>query len=153
VGCGPGRDTKYFLRKKFEVVGIDLSGGMLKEARKRVPKGKFMKMDVKKLRFKDGSFDGAWSNACLLHITKSQLEATLEELRRVLKRNGLLFVSFKSGNGEGFRGYPDGTRRFFAYYTKEEILRLMKRFKFKILKSYLFYDSDGDTFINIFLRK
>lgn len=39
AGCGPGRDVAFFRERGREVVGIDLSSGMLIEARARVPGG------------------------------------------------------------------------------------------------------------------
>jgi len=32
AGCGPGRDSKWFAERGFQVVGVDLSAGMLAEA-------------------------------------------------------------------------------------------------------------------------
>ena len=44
AGSGSGRDVEYFLEDGFDVTGIDISQGQIKEAKKRVPKGKFLKV-------------------------------------------------------------------------------------------------------------
>lgn len=153
AGSGPGRDTKYFLGKGFKVIGIDLSPGMLKEARRKVPGGRFIKMDIRKLKFKNKIFDGIWCQATLLHLPKNQAELALKEYWRVLKKEAILFISVKKGKGEGMTRYKGKMDRFFAYYSKDEISKLIERNHFKILKSYIIEDTDGDIFINLFCRK
>lgn len=58
LGCGTGRDAAVFVENSFDYTGIDASEGMLKIASRRVPKGKFQKMDFGKTIFQDGGFDG-----------------------------------------------------------------------------------------------
>lgn len=57
VGCAGGRDAKIFSSKGFEAVGIDLVDFYLKTARRHAPKAKFIKMDLRKLKFPNGYFD------------------------------------------------------------------------------------------------
>ena len=54
LGCGPGQVARYFHDRGFEAVGIDLSAGMLKQARKFNPGIRFLKGSMRKLPFKDG---------------------------------------------------------------------------------------------------
>ena len=61
AGCGPGRDVEYLMSEGYEVTGIDLSEGMIEEAKKNVPNGNFVLMDFRKMKFKAKSFDGIWS--------------------------------------------------------------------------------------------
>lgn len=60
VGCGPGRDAKYFSDHNLKVIGIDLSDNFLDIAFKNVPNAKFIKMDMRKLIFPDKTFNGIW---------------------------------------------------------------------------------------------
>ncbi len=85
VGCGAGEDVKYLLDKGFDVTGIDLSEGMLKEAKKRVPKGTFLKMDMRKMKFEEESFHGALAINSLLHLTRKEMMSVLRKIRNVLK--------------------------------------------------------------------
>jgi len=150
VGCGPAVETKYFTSKGYDVFGIDLSAGMLKEARTTAPKAKFMEMDMTNLDFESNQFDGIWCCASLLHVKRDKLKDTIKGFRRVLKDDGILFLSLKKGEGEGFRNYPDGTKRFFTYYSKEE-LEIAVNEKFDVIKSYeMGKDPEGDTWIIIF---
>lgn len=54
LGCGPGQISKYFSDRGVTTVGVDLSAGMLKQARLFHPTLRFVKADMKKLPFKDG---------------------------------------------------------------------------------------------------
>ena len=46
VGCGAGTKSKYLIGKGLEVVGIDFSKEMIKIAKKEVPAGRFMVLDL-----------------------------------------------------------------------------------------------------------
>ena len=92
IGCGPGRDAKFFFENGFEVVGIDLTSNFIKIASKLVPNAKFIKMDMRKLEFPENYFDGVWVCASFLHIPKEEAKSTLLEFRKVLKTGGLMYV-------------------------------------------------------------
>ena len=70
LGCGTGRDASLFLPAGYDYTGIDLSDGMVFEAKKLFSKGKFMVMDLSNLEFDDELFDGIWSFAAYLHLPK-----------------------------------------------------------------------------------
>jgi ubiquinone/menaquinone biosynthesis C-methylase UbiE len=138
LGCGPGRDAKYFTEQGLEVVGIDLSKNFLQLAIKNAPKATFMLHDLRNLPFKEASFDGIWSCASLLHLPKSDVSSTLDNLYRFLKPKGILFVSLQIGIGEKVvekTHYSQG-KKFFAYYTQEEFNQLLQDSGFKILDSF-----------------
>ena len=47
-------------------------------------------------------YDGVWANACLLHVRREDLPAVLGRLAEATRRGGLLYASFKEGDGEGW---------------------------------------------------
>jgi malonyl-CoA O-methyltransferase len=98
VGAGTGRLTGL-LRKRFaksEVIALDLSLGMLRQARQHAGWWRpFRRVagDAQALPFADATMDLIVSNLCLQWC--GDLRATLHEFRRVLKPGGwLLFTSF-----------------------------------------------------------
>lgn len=117
VGCGSGRDSKRFMEDGYQVEAIDASEKMCKYA------SEFTGQQVKCRRVEDityeDEFDGIWACASLLHVGKKEIPAVLEKLCRVLRRNGILYVSFKLGSGERF---ADG--RFFNDYREGEIIEI-----------------------------
>lgn len=96
AGCGPGRDTEYFVENGLDAVGVDLAEGMLEQTDGK--KGEYHRMDVRDLEFPDSSFDAAWCNTVIHFFPREEMEEVIEELSRVTREDGLVFVSFKLGD-------------------------------------------------------
>lgn len=135
AGCAGGRDSQEFIKHGFKVVGIDLSEVLLKEAVKNVPEARFVKMDVKHLKFPTCSFDGIWANAILVHVMKKDMLKTLKGFYRVLKPKGKMHIRVKQGKGRlSVNDFlSDGKHRLFSYFTKEEIKKFVEKAGFKIM--------------------
>jgi ankyrin repeat protein/ubiquinone/menaquinone biosynthesis C-methylase UbiE len=103
LGCGPGQVARFFHDRGYQVVGIDLSAGMLREARKFHPGIRFAKANMKKLPFKDGELAGIIGFLSLCHIPRWEIPSVLAELRRTLRPSGLLLLAFHLGRGTFFR--------------------------------------------------
>lgn len=150
AGCGGGRDTKLLSEKKnISAVGLDLSEGLLNECRKKFPELEFIHGNLLDLPFPDESFDGVWSSASLLHLdTVDDVKKALSEFYRVLKPKGAVFVLVKEQTGKEKTAVVEdtipGQRRFFQYFTKEELNNLLTETGFTVLvqKNY----NDGETF-------
>lgn len=54
------------------------------------------------MTFKD-KFDGIWACASLLHINKENLSNAFKKCALALKKDGIMYCSFKYGNFEGVR--------------------------------------------------
>ena len=147
VGCGNGRDLEFFIKKKFDVIGIDCSYELIKKAKIRFKKLKsrnikILKMNfLQKLDFKNDEFDGIWACASLLHVPKKSITDVLLELKRILKKGGMLFISVKEGVGERFVKDDYGHQeRFFAFFKKNELIQLAQSVGFDIIESYYIPD-------------
>lgn len=136
AGCGPGRDTRYFVERDFEVTGVDLSPKMLAIAKRTVPAARFQRMNLTQLDLPPLSFDGIWCCAAFQHIAKTQASVVLEEYRRVLKPLGVLFISVPVGTGESYTifDHDDSKKRFFAFYQPTEISDLLIEHGFSLLR-------------------
>lgn len=144
VGCGVGREVAHFQELGFDAVGLDLSGGMLTEARRRVV-AVFVQADMRRLPLVDGSFDALWICGSLVHLPKAQAPAALQECRRVLG-HGHICLSLKKGEGERWLTSPDdGSSRFFAYYHPAEIELLAEGAGFRVLEAWENPPSPGQT--------
>ncbi|HVC32336.1 MAG TPA: NUDIX domain-containing protein [Chloroflexota bacterium] len=142
AGCGPGRDSKWFHERGFQVTGVDLSAGMLVEARRRAPGVDFHQADLRKLDFPAGSFDGVWCCASLLHVPRADVPGVLASFRLLLD-HGYLYLAVKAGQGEEVeeRGYGPGNPRFFTYFTRHEIELSVERAGFEVREVW----EDGPT--------
>lgn len=139
AGCGWGRDTKI-LAKSFQVTGIDLSEKLLSLARAYAPKAKFLLADISKTNLADESFHGIWTNDTLIHLSRKEILPTLKELRRLLKKNGILYLSVKEGEGEGFEteAMSNFMPRFYTWFSEAEIVKYCKKAGFRIIETQVF---------------
>ena len=85
VGCGPG--SHLALLDEVRSVGVDLSLGMVREARAHAPAGV---ADAAHLPFADRGFDRVLALHMLYHCP--DIAATVTELRRVLDPSGALLA-------------------------------------------------------------
>lgn len=132
LGCGPGRDSRFFVDRGLNVHGIDLSAEMVELARKRVPGAHFTQMAMEELAFPEGSFDGVWASASLHHLPKKRLLEVLKSVRELLKPGGLFYLTVKQGKGEGLvqDSRYGGLQKFYSYFELEEIVALLKEAQF-----------------------
>lgn len=139
IGCGAGRDAVFFVNNGFDYTGIDASAGMLDEARKRLPKAKFVLMDFNNLDFPDETFDGFWASASLLHSPKDKVGQVLQNIRKVIKPNGVGFISIKEkklADEEIVKDEDYGnTERYFAFYEKEEFQKILEESGFAVIRA------------------
>ena len=152
LGCGPGRDVAYLQELGFRAMGVDLSAGMLAEGRRRGV-GPLVRADMRLLPFADGSCDGLWCCASLLHIPRTQVPTVLGECRRVLG-HGYLYLGVKRGEGEAWVTGADGERRFFVYYHPTEIELLVERAGFQVIDCQVSAPGPGQAhpWINLLAR-
>ena len=135
VGCGVGRDVGHFQELGFDAMGIDLSTGMLAEARRRVD-APFVQADMRHLPFANGSFDALWVCASLMHLPKADTSAVLQECRRVVG-HGHILLAVKGGEGERWvASRTNGLPYFFAYYHPAEVELMVERAGFCVLEAW-----------------
>jgi len=161
LGCGYGRDTKYFSELGHVVLGIDYSYEMLSHAKQISPKAHFLNIDIRQIKnvLVDTSIDGIWCNATLLHLPKDEAMDVLKAIYVAVKVGGVLFINFKvknddnnneNGSGEVFEAderytdirnkeevdinADDTRRKLYSYYTKDEVRTLLESSGWDILE-------------------
>jgi ubiquinone/menaquinone biosynthesis C-methylase UbiE len=95
VGTGTG-SAAFMAAGRFpeaQIVGVDLAGGLLAEARRKLPSGladrvRFEEADAERLPFADASFD---------LVTLANMIPFFDELARVLAPGGTIVFSFSAG--------------------------------------------------------
>ncbi len=95
LGCGAGRITGYLVDIAAEATGLDLSERMVRECRRRYPRGTFVQGDMRDLsRFPDGSFDAVLAGNNVIDVfSDADRRAALREIRRVLRPDALFVMS------------------------------------------------------------
>lgn len=154
VACGSGRDTQYLTEDGFDVLGIDISEELLKEARLRAKNCKFQKMNLLRLEFDESSFDGIWCTNAVTVIPKDNISEAVKEIHRVLKKEGILYISVKEGHGQEIvaRKEYENAPFYYSYLTKEELENLLKESNFQIISSEV-SDAQGTKWVEIFAKK
>ena len=93
-GCGIGRYTIPLSQLGFDAIGLDFSQKLLdvakKNAKKYKAKCRFVKGDIRKLPFKDKTFDAILSAGTIEHVPET--EKAISELSRILKPKGYLII-------------------------------------------------------------
>ncbi len=98
MGCGPGHIARYLADRGLEVVGVDLSPGMVAQAAALNPGIPFRVGNMLALDEPDESWAGITAFYSIIHISPDEMAAALSELRRVLKPGGLLLLAFHIGH-------------------------------------------------------
>ena len=118
-GCGSGRDSKYFLENGYKVEAIDGSKELCKLA------SEYIGQDVKCMKFEElneeNIYDGIWACSSILHVTKEELPKILEKMINALKPNGIIYASFKKGEG-----YEIKEGKYDNFLIREELESILK---------------------------
>jgi ubiquinone/menaquinone biosynthesis C-methylase UbiE len=116
VGSGAGNNLWFAAREGFDVTGLDISPSAISFCKKRFLEdnlqGKFIVGNFVSLPFESSSFDLVIDRGSLTCCGLTDVVTAVEEIARVLKKNGKFFfngfskqhTSFKQGSQN-----PDGT--------------------------------------------
>ncbi len=141
AGCGGGRDIKEFLKKGLSVDGIDYSRNAIEECRQEYPEATFYEEDLLTVDLPDDEYDGIWACASLVNLKTEHAISVVSTFKRILKTNGILFVSVKEGIGERVV-YDKAGQRFFRFYSLQEITELVGNTGFGIIQKEIISDSE-----------
>jgi ubiquinone/menaquinone biosynthesis C-methylase UbiE len=98
-GCGPGQTTKFLYDHGVKnIIGVDISSGMIDAARRLFPKIKFETGDLLKVSYVSNYFGSALAFYAIVHFTYDQIKIAFSEVNRVLKKGGQFLFSFHVGN-------------------------------------------------------
>lgn len=148
LGCGVGRNCVYMAKKNFDMVGMDISESALRMTKSWAEKEgltnvALIRGTMSQLPFRDSVFDAVVSISVIIHALKKDIQRTIGETHRILKKNGLLFANFASvkdpryGTGQQveqntFRIWEafEGKRfkELHHFFTKQEATESLARF-------------------------
>ncbi|MFX0133395.1 MAG: class I SAM-dependent methyltransferase [Candidatus Hodarchaeota archaeon] len=99
LGCGTGNYTLALQRFAKNIIGIDLSLGMIGQARAKFSSLRYVCADISYLPFRSELFDGAFSNQVIHHVQEKEL--FLKETYRVLRQDAFFVIESCSHNQIG----------------------------------------------------
>lgn len=151
AGCGHGRDTHYFARHGLEPVGVDLAEDMIDYAKEN-KEGEFHKMDINDLAFENQSFDGVWCNTVLIFFPPQEMKQILQELKRVLKEDGMLYLGLKAGQRDYVYREKYGSKVKQYLLTEKESMQMIQELGFKIERMEKTETQNNIKILNLFCK-
>lgn len=151
LGCGSGRDSKYFRERGFDVTSVDGSEELCKIA------SNLIGQPVIHSTFQDYTpnkmYDGIWACSSLLHLSLDELYATIVNVTKYLRMNGIFYMSFKYGEFEGMRN-----ERFFLDMNESRFHELISNIPdLSIMDMKITGDvrpgREHEKWLNVFLKK
>lgn len=149
-GCGSGRDSKVFLSKGYEAIAVDGSEEMCFEAER------YLGIPVRHMLFSElvdeNAYDGIWACASILHLPFDKLRIVFAKMERALRKNGVIYASFRYGDKEGLRG-----ERYFTDMDEKKVSSLVEGTRLSVIKTWKSSDARldrvGDVWLNVLLKK
>lgn len=158
AGCGAGEPVaRYFVNRGDDVIGIDLSEGMLDLARQKVPEARYERMDLSDLGFPPEAFDLVASVYCLFHLDRSEHQKIFSGFARVLAPGGVLLATLATREytgSEEFDGEIEflGQRLPYSHDRPATALAKLRAARLEPLEAELI-ETGGETFFWVIARK
>ena len=161
LGCGQGRDSKYFVDQEYDVTAVDFSEKALKSIKdKRI---KIIQRNVQDLSiFPDHSFDVVYSNLVLHLFRREVIQKIIDQIYRILKPEGFLLFTGKNkkdklgGKGEKIAEQTFVYKGVLRFYFKTQDLKALLK-DFEIIKmeeeSHIQFGEKPSVYWKVFARK
>jgi predicted TPR repeat methyltransferase len=152
LGCGTGLPTAHRLAGSgVDVVGVDLSAGMIELARAHVPDGTFHQADVADLRpggaLDLGRFDAVVAFFVLLMLPRAEIPLALRTVHDLLTPGGLLALSMVEADVDDFE-IPFLERHIrVSGYLREDLRQVVESAGFEVVdeSSYAYAPASTDV--------
>ncbi|PUA79165.1 class I SAM-dependent methyltransferase [Nocardioides currus] len=117
IGSGGGRDARLLEELGLRVRRTDVTPGFVDLLRADGHDADLLDPLTDDLGSPEGAYDAVWANASLLHVAREDLPTVLARLAEVCRAGGLLRVSVKEGDGDGWSTHGSISRpRHFTYW-------------------------------------
>ncbi|OGD89218.1 hypothetical protein A3D81_00530 [Candidatus Curtissbacteria bacterium RIFCSPHIGHO2_02_FULL_40_17] len=138
IGCGHGWFELFSIRNGVhKVTGLDISEELLSVAKKHISDKKvsFKKGSAIKLPFNDRSFDTIVAIEVLEHIPPATETVMFREINRVLKKNGVLYLSTPSNSFFSVILDPAWWLMGHRHYSKQQLTKYGSENNLTLVKS------------------
>ena len=123
IGSGGGRDARLMEELGLLVRRTDITPAFVRLLREQGHEADEVDPLVDDLASPEGAYDGVWANASLLHVERADLPTVLTRLAAVTRGGGLLRVSLKEGEGDGWSTHGSISHPRHFTYWREDALR------------------------------
>lgn len=130
IGCGRGEMVLYVIKNGAKAVGIDYANDsielakLLKSKQDKTIQSKmsFKVMDAKKLKFRNSTFDMVIMTDVVEHLYPEELDEVFQQIKRVLKRDGLLLIHTAPN-----KWFNNIAYRFYSYPVSLILVKIWNR--------------------------
>jgi|GEM_PF-3207514 len=152
IGSGPGGLGLWLKNKGYEVTCLEPAKKLAEMA---TDKG----LNVYPLTIQEFNtelqYDCVIAISSLIHVPKIELPTQIEKIAKLLKPQGIFFVSFIEGDDEGFEDPTrSGKLRYFAKWSEAELDHLLSPY-FNILETHKIFNKKMDCifFLSVYSPK
>lgn len=117
LGCGTGISTRQIAKGSGVVIGCDIDGQMIAEAKKAYDGLEYVVATAEKLPFSDAEFDAVTAFSAFHWFANGR---ALSEIKRVLKPRGIFYIVNKNDAGDFKEGYRSIFKKFCGYILPEK---------------------------------
>ncbi len=115
IGSGSGRDADWLDRNGYPCEGLDVSAGLIAEARRRFPHlrlrhGRLPDLDG----LPDAGYDNVLCETVIMHLPGPQVPSAVRSLCRILAPGGVLYLSWRVAKGADVR---DAVGRLYSAFA------------------------------------
>lgn len=141
IGCGVGFYSNLLRSSGYNVIGMDISEEMLKEAKKRYPHIEFICNSIESTSFKNDSFDAIIAIEVIEHVF--DIHKSLLEINRILRKDAYLILTvpyhglIKNILISLFffeRHYLQLEHIHYHFFTNRMLKRLFNKYGFRVCK-------------------
>lgn len=119
IGCGNGRDANWMSKNGFRVCGFDSSAELIQLANQLFPHIKFQQSNLPKLKEVSEKYDNVLCETVIMHLPKNEIIEAIQNLKRILKKGGILYLSWRVTEGDDLR-HKDG--RLYSAFPPDFVL-------------------------------
>ncbi|MFG2097561.1 class I SAM-dependent DNA methyltransferase [Streptomyces sp. NPDC048612] len=139
LGCGTGLPTaRQLVEAGFEVVGVDLSRGMVDLAREYVPGATFHRLDIADLGpggpHDLGRFDAVVAFFSLLMLPRTEIPGTLRTVHDLLVPGGLFTLSMVEADVDYFKIPFLGHLIRVSGYLRDDLRQVIEEAEFEVIE-------------------
>jgi len=134
IGCGAGIPISRILARRFSVVGVDISGEMIKRARANVPRAELLQSDIMAMDFLPSCFDAIVCFYALFHLPREEHPELFRRIHTWLKPGGYLLATVAVHNEAPYTEDDFfGVSMYWSNYGLEEYQEILRETGFTLL--------------------
>lgn len=135
IGCGPGEVACYLKKCGSDVIGVDFSAEMIRQASLLTPDITFLQGDMFRLPFDNNSLAGMTAFYAIVNYRPESVGEAFSEFYRVISGGGYLVIAFHAGKNRVFevnRFFNKKTKLRFCFFDTDDIMGKLVKAGFQI---------------------